>query len=310
MEGIKVTPKDFFLHLGSAVGLYVSAISLINLLFSIIAYAFPDNLDYYVDPYSSAVRWGIAILIIFFPIFVWITSIVNKGLSINPAQRGIWIRRWLAYLTLFIAGITVAVDLVVLVNTFLGGEITTRFFLKVLTVLVVAGGVFWYYLSDLRRDSGKQAISGKTFAIGATVLILLSLVAGFLVMGSPATARKMKFDERRVSDLQNVQWQLVNYWQLKQSLPTSLEGLTDPIAGFIAPVDPETGTAYEYSKSGTMSFSLCVTFSLPSSDNGRNAYIAKPAGPYAESNENWQHKEGRQCFERTIDPTLYPPRKN
>lgn len=311
MGETKVTPKDFFLHLGSAVGLYVSAISLINLLFSVIAYAFPDNLDYYVDPYSSAVRWGIAILIIFFPLFVWITSLVNKGLDANPEKRGIWLRKWLAYLTLFVAGITVAVDLVVLVNTFLGGEITTRFFLKVLTVFVVAGVVFWYYINDVRRDSGKVGVSGKTFAIGASAIILLSLVAGFFVMGSPATARDMKFDERRVSDLANIQWQLVNYWQQTENLPDSLDTIEDPISGYVIPQDPDTGEAYEYRKTGMKSFTLCATFSLPSfAPDERYAYITKPAGPMGESNENWQHEAGKKCFERTIDPQLYPPYKD
>jgi uncharacterized membrane protein YpjA len=34
----------------------------------------------------------------------------------------------------------------------LGGELTTRFILKVLVAAVIAGTVFGYYLRDLRRD--------------------------------------------------------------------------------------------------------------------------------------------------------------
>ena len=37
-----------------------------------------------------------------------------------------------------------------LVYYFLGGEVTLRFFLKVLTVAAIAGAVFLHYLWDLR----------------------------------------------------------------------------------------------------------------------------------------------------------------
>jgi hypothetical protein len=36
----------------------------------------------------------------------------------------------------------------------------------------------------------------------------------------------------------------------------------------------------------------------------------KPATPYPNPNDpysgNWEHDAGRVCFDRTIDPTLYP----
>ena len=43
-------------------------------------------------------------------------------------------------------------DLTYLIDRVLGGELSTRFVLKVLTVGTIAGTAFWYYLSDLRRD--------------------------------------------------------------------------------------------------------------------------------------------------------------
>ena len=30
--------------------------------------------------------------------------------------------------------------------------------------------------------------------------------------------------------------------------------------------------------------------------------------PFGLEGDNWQHSEGEECFERTIDPELYPPR--
>jgi hypothetical protein len=47
-------------------------------------------------------------------------------------------------------------DVANLVFSVLGGELTARFLLKVLTVGGLAGTAFWYYLSDLRRDEVEE----------------------------------------------------------------------------------------------------------------------------------------------------------
>ena len=43
-------------------------------------------------------------------------------------------------------------DVTSLIYNLLGGEITARFLLKVLVVAFIAGSVFWYYLTDIRRE--------------------------------------------------------------------------------------------------------------------------------------------------------------
>jgi hypothetical protein len=62
------------------------------------------------------------------------------------------VRRWLTYLTLFVAAVVLIVDLITLVDNVLGGEVTVRFVLKVLVAGLIAGTIFGYYLWDLRRD--------------------------------------------------------------------------------------------------------------------------------------------------------------
>ena len=61
-------------------------------------------------------------------------------------------RRWLTYLTLFVAAGFLIGDVTGVVYNLLGGEITTRFALKVLTVATIAGAVFGHLVRDLRRD--------------------------------------------------------------------------------------------------------------------------------------------------------------
>ena len=62
------------------------------------------------------------------------------------------VRRWLTYLTLFVAAIVLVVDMITLVYNLLGGELSVRFLLKVLVAAVIAGSIFGYYLWGLRRE--------------------------------------------------------------------------------------------------------------------------------------------------------------
>lgn len=128
-------------------------------------------------------------------------------------------------------------------------------------------------------------------------------------MGSPFTLRMKRFDERRVSDLQNIQYQVVNFYQRKGALPNTLDELKDPIAGFNIPVDPENGASYKYQKVADLSFKICANFSLDSDALIDSKNMARPIPMSSEVfpfNENWQHGKGEVCFDRKIDKDLYP----
>jgi hypothetical protein len=199
----------------------------------------------------------------------------------------------------------VAGDLIAVINSFLGGELTVRFVLKALTVLVIAGGIFGFYLSDIRNKvtaRGRGIVAG-----GSLVVIVLSLVCGFVVLGSPFTVRLDRFDDQKVSHLQEIQWQVVYFWQAKQKLPATLSELTDTISGFKAPVDPQDGSSYEYVVKGPTSFTLCAQFNRESIiDRGTPYPTTKPI-TIDEEITHWSHKAGRVCFDKTIDPEKYPP---
>jgi len=310
---IKTTPKDFFVFIGAMAALYASAVSLINLLFEIINASFPDALSFSYDNFSSGMRWSIASLIIVFPVYIFLSRFINKDLAANFLKKNLGVRKWLTYLTLFIAGVTIITDLILLINTFLGGEITTRFAFKILAVLIVAGTVFAYYLYDLKRDVGQKSNKMKLLAWTVSFAILASIVGGFFIMGSPFTLRMKRFDERRVNDLQNIQYQIVNFYQKKGVLPNSLDELKDPIAGFNIPLDPDTAVSYGYEKVSDIGFKVCADFSLESDSQIDSKYMTRPMPVSSEIfpvNENWRHNSGRQCFDRKIDKDLYPILKN
>lgn len=149
-----LSAREAFLYLVLFSTLYVSAWNLGSLLFQLINRAFPDPADagWLFERSRQAIRWAVSALVVSFPVFLYVSSRVGRRLARDPAKRSSKIRRWLTYVTLFVAACVLIGDVTSLVYHLLGGELTTRFLLKVLTVGAIAGAAFGYYLWDLRRD--------------------------------------------------------------------------------------------------------------------------------------------------------------
>ena len=313
MENIKtkVTPKDFFLYVGAMVALYVSAFSLLALLFNYINILFPDQLDFYRGNFSSAVRFSIASLIIIFPTYLVLTKVLNRDVRKNPEKKGLWIRKWLIYFTLFVAGVTIIIQLIRLINEFLGGDLSTQFVLKIVAVLIVTGAVFGYYMYDLKGKWEREVKKAKMIGWITALVVLIAIVSGFFIIGSPTSQRLVRFDEQKVHDLQGIQSQVIRFWQNKERLPESLEELDDPISSFMVPIDQQTFEGYGYNVISSLSFELCAVFNKENARlSGENIRIAKTFGGPGIEDSNWAHGVGEVCFERTIDPDLYPVKKD
>ena len=151
----KASPKDFFMHLLAMVALYGSAISFSTIVFQLINFGIPDPLNegqsYIRDNALNLIRSAVSFLIVFFPVYLGTTWTLHKSYLKDTSRSNIRIRKWLIYFTLFVAALIIMGDLVRLVNIFLNGELTLRFFLKVLTIFFVAGSIFGYYFYDLRK---------------------------------------------------------------------------------------------------------------------------------------------------------------
>lgn len=307
-ETKKISPKDVFLHILSIGALWTSAAGFITLCFQYINKFIPDALsqNFYSSGVNDSIRWSIASLTVIFPAFIYISWLLEKSYAKEPEKRSLKTRRWLIYFTIFAASIVLIGDLVVLIYNFLNGDLSIKFILKVLVILFVAGSVFFYYLWNIRNERSPWLEPKiKIFILVSSAIIIIATLSGYFVAGSPLRERMRKFDEKRISDLQSIQWQIVNYWQRKEKLPDNLSSLQDDISGFFAPQDPETGLSYEYQKLSDLKFELCANFKLESSSNENLPKLARPG--FGEAQDNWSHSTGKKCFERNIDPELYPP---
>lgn len=295
----KNTPRDVFLHLLATVTLYWSAVSFITLIWQFTNRFLPDqnNINQF---YLGPMRFAIASLIIVFPVYVLVSWYLNRSYQGNPEIREMKLRKWLIYFTLFVAALIIIGDLVRAILVFLEGDMTSRFIIKALSVILVAGAIFYYYLDDVRREKPSKNI--KYFVWAVCAIVLIAIVGSFFVIGSPKETRLKISDETIINNLQNIQMEIVNYWQKKEKLPASLKDLNDPISGFAVPTEP-AGAGYEYiiKDGASLKFQLCATFSKEGGQGSYPAYYGVPG-----KGQNWDHSAGRVCFDRQIDKELYP----
>jgi len=334
----KVSAVDFFLHLGCIAAFYTFIVTLVSFLFSVVNTVFPDRQFNYYEPYGAGMRFEISLLLVVTPIFLILLNKIYKGIKEVPEKADFLLRKWSLYLTLSLSILALAIDLVVLINTFLAGETTTRFWLKALIVIVLGAVIWWYTKQEIKNPVALRPRLSKTMMWVVIVITALSLIGGIYLIGSPTTIRNMRDDDQRENDLSTIRYNIVNYYQSKNgTLPKNLEELSlgNPYDNFI-PVDPATSKQYGYRPLAAKSvnsknfpaFELCAVFASDSADErkiqgsgrGRGGTIAPmPAMDmsypssypgYMPETKFSEHPAGEKCFEILIDSEIYKPYPN
>ncbi len=294
----KTSAKDFFINLGAIIALYATVVSLVDLLFTVINKAYPQITNGYNYYGSQAISWPVATMIIFFPIYLLLMWLLAKDYINSPEKRNGGIHRWLTYITLFIAGLTIAIDLITALYYFIDGqELTTGFLLKILVLLVIASGIFSYYLFDVLGKLTTQ--KRNIYRIASLLVIVASIFWGFSVLGSPRAQQLLKYDEQKVNDLMNIEGGVQNYYASKNVLPETLDELYS--SSYYPPVSDTGGAkSYQYTKTGKLTYRLCATFNKESPDAKTANKYARPIG-YSDLT----HPAGYYCFNETINPNSY-----
>jgi hypothetical protein len=134
-------------------------------------------------------------------------------------------------------------------------------------------------------------ISDKALALGATIIVVATIIAGLIAIGSPQTQRRHMLDERRIEDLSAIVRAMPGYWDKNHALPPDLAALAKQPGLHLHLSDPETGAGYEYATTAEKSFRLCAAFAAESADQSQGLHDQVPA---------WLHGAGRYCFERKL----------
>jgi hypothetical protein len=293
--------KNFVLQLGALGSLYLSIIFLLVLIFGVVNLLFPDATDRYwdIEQAQQSIRVGIAVLIVFYPVYLTLTRIVNQQRRAVSEGQYLALTKWLIYLSLLAGGLTLLINLVVVINTFLGGEVTERFVLKALAVLLIVGVAVFYYARDARgywltREKLSLTVGGLVSG-----LVLVTLVVGFLQIDTPTEVREQKLDQTQVQDLREIQWLIQDYYLANETLPQTLSDV--PRANQYNA--PEGRAEYEY-KVTDVGFALCAEFLSEAPESERYAYpIAPDKDLTIIGADDWYYEPGEWCFERTVKTT-------
>jgi hypothetical protein len=118
--------------------------------------------------------------------------------------------------------------------------------------------------------------------VAATVAVVVVVILGFRVLGSPANQRLVQADLRRVHTLADLAQQINHRWASgSRRLPADLE--TFPKA---AKQDPISDKPFGYQAKSKDEYELCASFAT---DN-RDAPAVNTADP-------WVHPRGDYCFQ-------------
>jgi type II secretory pathway pseudopilin PulG len=283
-----------FLYLLILITLGFVGIALGQVAFQVINYFLPETTFSYDGGYSQEVlRFAISALIVAGPVYFFATRKVNKDLAAGDLNTNTGVRKWLTYLILLAASCTAIGFFIGLLNSFLAGDLTLKFALKVLSALVISGGFGGYYIYDLKRVSFEKNNILKAFEISFIVALIVALAASFSLIDSPATARAIREDTQRVSNLQQISWQIQSYFELNKKLPESLDALvTDAKIESSVTKDPVTGEAFTYTLTDAENYQLCANFN----HSDKEADLKNPKPAYTGVSPEWQHAAGKQCF--------------
>jgi hypothetical protein len=287
-----LSAREVFVYLILFATLYVAVGNIGTLIFELIDRSFPDPLvKIYIQASNATIRWNISWIIIAFPLFIFTFRSVTRAIAQDPTKRGSRPRKWLTYLTLFAAGAFLVGDAATLVYNLLGGEFTIRFVLKVATIALLAGGIFIFFLTDMREDVKPQ--SATRFAVPCTIVACAAVIAGWVFIGLPGEIRLSRLDATRAGDLASISNAIANYRSRHEHLPGSFDELQQSQPNLTLSFRDPVGQAYEYAVKDAFAYELCASFD-------RATDIATEPARARSLFET--HGAGRQCFNLEARP--------
>ncbi len=293
-----VSARETFLYLVMFVVLYVTAFSTGAVAFQFVNRWLPDPVTgraLEFESWRAALRNALAGIVIAFPLFAALARFIGRQRARDPERRESAVRKWLTYLTLFVAALVLIGDLITLVVRMLAGEMPPRFIAKFAIVLAIAAYVFGHYLTSLRSDEARRPSGSEPTwrARNAGVVVAIVAVTGIVLAGSPQQARHETADRQRIADLRRIAGAVDIYYGARDALPPSLDSLAHTNGSELESIqDPTTRRPYEYRAVNDSTYELCATFQTRDVDDDRT----QPVDGSGRTPIFWRHPAGRACF--------------
>ena len=288
--------KFAFFYLLSLVALIALAMSSGMVIFQIINKNIIDVINQFSSNYSpSALKYAISALVISAPIYYLTMRQIFKNLATGALTKDSGVRRWLTYFILLVTSVVMISWLIATLNSFLGGELTTKFILKAMTAILIAATIFTFYFYEIKREE----VQGKTdkiilaYCYGSLAIVLIVFVASLFFMESPTETRNRKLDNAILDKFERLDGAIQTYYQDKGVLPDDLVALLADYSYLTNDdlKDPAINMAFDYKIISQNNYQLCSNFRMSNKDKNieENTYYQ----------ERWPHDAGYQCLKQT-----------
>ena len=144
--------RSAFYYLLNFLTLGLWTVALGQIFYSLIARRLPERLALpyqSAGPLRDAIAWQLATVIVSFPLFAFVHVSLERQLTAQPELYDSGVRKWLTYVALVIAASVLLCDAIWFLYSLISGGLTLRFVLDSVVLLVLAGGVFAYYLTTI-----------------------------------------------------------------------------------------------------------------------------------------------------------------
>jgi uncharacterized protein YacL len=257
-----------------------------------------DLVEDFNSSYSAyALKFAISAIIVSAPIFFISTWQINKNLFLGLLDKNSGIRKWLTYLILFASSVTIIGYLISLIFNFLNGELTIKFILKTVVVIIISGIVFSYYFYDIKRKIIEKTKSKITqiYFYSSIIIIIATLIAGYFFVESPQETRNKKQDYMVIEKFSDLEKAINSYYSSKKKLPENFEKLLSN--GFIQSANKtensKTKEKFEYKIISEDIYELCANFKTSNKNNYQT-------DNYRYLDDQWPHNKGYQCIKKPI----------
>ena len=132
----------------------------------------------------------------------------------------------------------------------------------------------------------------RLFALLATAVVIISVIAGFWWLGSPNRQRQIRADQQRIMDIHEIALSLHQQAEQSQNRgkPVDLHAslsLDNP------KTDPISGKMYEYQRLDSTHYLLCAEFAADSAQNRLGNFSGA-------DKDFWHYLPGRHCFKLNV----------
>ena len=132
----------------------------------------------------------------------------------------------------------------------------------------------------------------RLFALLAVAAVVIAVITGFWLLGSPNKQRQLRADQQRLQDISEIAQRLH-----EQAKPSPNRGKSIDLPASLPPparqFDPISGKTYEYRRLDSTHYQLCAEFAT---DSNKDRLRDSPGM----NQDFWQHPLGQHCFQLDV----------